>query len=98
MSGSRKPISSEELARHAAQSPHWNIVEGKKLARTFKFPDFQKGLDFVNRVGAIAEQQGHHPDVHLSWGRVEIETWTHDAGGLTEQDFLLASKIDKLEN
>jgi 4a-hydroxytetrahydrobiopterin dehydratase len=84
--------------RQAAQSPHWKIVDGKKLSHTFKFPDFQKGLDFVNRVGAIAEQQGHHPDVHLSWGRVEIETWTHDAGGLTEQDFLLASKIDGLED
>jgi 4a-hydroxytetrahydrobiopterin dehydratase len=97
MSGSRKFLSPEELDRHAAQAPNWKIVDGKKLARVFTFPDFQKGLDFVNRVGAIAEEQGHHPDVHLSWGRVEIETWTHDAGGLTEQDFLLASKVDRLE-
>ena len=95
MSGSRTLLSPEKLAQQAAQAPQWRIVEGKKLARTFRFPDFQKGLDFVNRVGAIAEEQGHHPDVHLSWGRVEVETWTHDAGGLTEQDFLLASKIDK---
>ncbi len=72
-------------------------MDGKKLARVYTFPDFQTGLHFVNRVGTIAEEQGHHPDVHLSWGRVEIETWTHDAGGLTEQDFLLASKIDRLE-
>lgn len=71
-------------------------MDGKKLTRTYTFPDFQRGLDFVNRVGAVAEEQGHHPDVHLSWGRVEIETWTHDAGGLTEQDFLLATKIDQL--
>jgi 4a-hydroxytetrahydrobiopterin dehydratase len=97
MSGSRKLLLPEELDRHAAQVPDWKIVAGKKLARVWTFPDFQKGLDFVNRVGAIAEEQGHHPDVHLSWGRVEIETWTHDAGGLTEQDFLLASKIDRLE-
>jgi 4a-hydroxytetrahydrobiopterin dehydratase len=54
------------------------------------------GLEFVNRVGEIAERQGHHPDVHLSWGHVEVETSTHDAGGLTEQDFLLASQIDHL--
>jgi 4a-hydroxytetrahydrobiopterin dehydratase len=97
MSGSRRLLSPEELDRHAAQVPSWKIVDGKKLARVFTFPDFQKGLDFVNRVGAIAEEQGHHPDVHLSWGRVEIETWTHDAGGLTEQDFLLTSRIDRLD-
>jgi 4a-hydroxytetrahydrobiopterin dehydratase len=96
MAGSRKVLSVEDLDRKAAQLPHWEIVDGKKLSREFRFPDFQKGLDFVNRVGAIAEKQGHHPDVHLSWGRVEVETWTHDAGGLTEQDFLLASQIDQL--
>ena len=96
MAGSRKLLSSEEVHRHAAQSLDWKIVEGKKLSRVFTFPDFKTGLDFVNRVGEIAEGQGHHPDVRLSWGRVEIETWTHDAGGLTEQDFLLASQIDRL--
>jgi 4a-hydroxytetrahydrobiopterin dehydratase len=97
MSGSRKLLSPDEVHRHAAQAQHWKVVAGKKLTRVYTFPDFQSGLHFVNRVGAIAEEQGHHPDVHLSWGRVEIETWTHDAGGLTEQDFLLASKIDRLE-
>lgn len=96
MAGSRKVLSHEDLDRKAAQLPRWKIADGKKLAREFRFPDFQKALDFVNRVGAIAEKQGHHPDVHLSWGRVEVETWTHDAGGLTEQDFLLASQIDQL--
>jgi 4a-hydroxytetrahydrobiopterin dehydratase len=96
MAGSRNLLSPDELHEQAAQAPDWKIVEGRKLARNFAFPDFQTGLDFVNRVGEIAERQGHHPDVHLSWGRVEIETWTHDAGGLTEQDFLLASQIDRL--
>jgi 4a-hydroxytetrahydrobiopterin dehydratase len=91
---SRKLLSPEEIAHHAVEVPHWQVVDGKKLVRNFTFPDFQKGLDFVNRVGEIAERQGHHPDVHLSWGRVGIETWTHDAGGLTELDFLLASQID----
>ena len=97
MGVSRKLLSPEEAGRHAAQRPQWRVVDGKKLARTFRFPDFRSALDFVNRAGAIAEEQGHHPDLHLSWGRVEVETWTHDAGGLTEQDFLLASKIDGLE-
>jgi 4a-hydroxytetrahydrobiopterin dehydratase len=96
MPGSRKLLSPEELHQHATQAPHWEIVEGRKLARKFTFPDFLSGLQFVNRVGEIAERQGHHPDIHLSWGRVEIETWTHDAGGITEQDFLLASEIDRL--
>ena len=96
MTGSRTILPPEELSRRTAQLAGWEISEQKKLARTFRFPDFQKGLDFVNRVGAIAETQGHHPDVHLYWGRVEIETWTHDAGGVTEQDFLLASKINQL--
>jgi 4a-hydroxytetrahydrobiopterin dehydratase len=96
MAGSRKLLSPEEIHQHAAQSQHWKIVDGKKLSRTYTFPDFKTALDFVNRVGEIAERQGHHPDIHLGWGRVEIETWTHDAGGLTEQDFLLASQIDHL--
>jgi 4a-hydroxytetrahydrobiopterin dehydratase len=95
MSGSRKILSAEELRQRAAQLPEWNIVEKHHLSRTFRFPDFQKALEFVNRVGAVAEQQGHHPDLHLSWGRVDVETWTHDAGGLTEQDFLLAANIDR---
>jgi len=97
MTGSRKLLSPEQLGQHARKAPNWKIVDGKKLARAFTFPDFQKGLDLVNRVGAIAEELGHHPDVHLSWGRVEIETWTHDAGGLTELDFQLASRIDRLD-
>ena len=96
MAGSRKVLSPEEVHRYAAQAPHWKVLEGKKLSRAYTFPDFKMGLEFVNRVGEIAERQGHHPDVHLSWGRVEIEIWTHDVGGLTEQDFLLASQIDHL--
>ena len=96
MAGARKLLSPEEVHQQSATAPNWKIVDGKKLARTYTFPDFQKGLDFVNRVGANAERQGHHPDVQLSWGKVVIETSTHDAGGLTEQDFLLASQIDHL--
>ena len=98
MSASRKILTGEELNQLAARLPEWKVVDGRHLARTFRFPDFQKALDFVNRVGAVAEQQGHHPDLHLHWGRVEVETWTHDAGGITEQDFLLAAKIDGLDH
>jgi 4a-hydroxytetrahydrobiopterin dehydratase len=93
---SRKLLSPAEIARHAAEVPNWQIVDEKKLTHSFIFPDFQKGLDFVNQVGEIAERQGHHPDIQLSWGRVGIEISTHDAGGLTELDFLLASSINHL--
>ena len=96
MAGSRKVLSVEDLDRKAAQLPHWEIVDGKKLSREFRFPDFQKGLDFVNRVGAIAEEQGHHPDILLAWGKAEITLWTHKIDGLTESDFIMAAKIDGL--
>jgi 4a-hydroxytetrahydrobiopterin dehydratase len=94
---SRAILSAEALRQRAAQMPGWNVVGQHHIARTFKFPDFLRALDFVNRVGAIAERQGHHPDIHLTWGRVDVETWTHDAGGITEKDFQLASEIDKLK-
>jgi 4a-hydroxytetrahydrobiopterin dehydratase len=61
-----------------------------------KFPDFRQALNFVNQVGNLAEEQGHHPDIFLSWGKVEITIWTHKIDGLTESDFILAAKIDQL--
>ena len=78
------------------QVSRWNIVNEHHLSRTFTFPDFRQALDFVNRVGAIAEEQGHHPDILLAWGKVEITIWTHKIDGLTESDFILAAKIDKI--
>ena len=72
----------------------WEVVEGHHLRRVFKFPDFKQALNFVNRVGEIAEKQGHHPDILLSWGKVEITTYTHTTNGLTEKDYILAAKID----
>ena len=93
---SRKLLTPEEVAHHASATPHWQVVEGKKLKRTYSFPDFASGLHLVNRVGEIAERQGHHPDIHLYWGKVEIEISTHDAGGLTELDFLLANEINRV--
>ena len=75
--------------------PDWERREGRRLARTFLFPDFAAALAFVNRVGAVAEEQGHHPDLHLAWGRVDVETWSHDSGGITDRDFKLAEAIDR---
>ncbi|MGA3020265.1 MAG: 4a-hydroxytetrahydrobiopterin dehydratase [Bryobacteraceae bacterium] len=90
-------LSADALRQRAAQTPDWKVVDQHHIARTFKFPDFLQALDFVNRVGAVAERLGHHPDIHLTWGRVDVESWTHDAGGITEKDFQLAAEIDRLK-
>ena len=76
--------------------PGWKVVKGHHLLRRFEFPDFLKALAFVNRVGKVAEQQGHHPDILFTWGKAEITIWTHKVDGLTESDFILAAKIDAL--
>ena len=74
----------------------WEAVEEHHLRRTFRFPDFVTALEFVNRVGAVAEAEGHHPNITLTWGKVSVEIWTHKVDGLTESDFILAAKIDRL--
>jgi len=74
----------------------WEVVDNKKLRKAYKFKNFKEALDFTNKVGAIAEEEGHHPDIYLSWGKVVIELWTHKIGGLHENDFILAAKIDEL--
>jgi len=72
--------------------------KGKQLEKRFKLPDFQQALAFTNQVGAVAEEQGHHPDIFLTYGEVRIQLSTHSAGGLTENDFILAAKINELED
>jgi 4a-hydroxytetrahydrobiopterin dehydratase len=92
-------LQGEELERLKQQLPDWQVVNGHHLLRTFTFPDFATALAFVNKAGAIAEAEGHHPDLLLSWGKVEVKTWTHKIDGLTESDFILASKIqDQYQN
>jgi len=90
------PLAPEAAERLRAEVPSWEIRAGKVLARTFKFADFRSALAFVDRVGALADAEDHHPDVHLSWGKAGIELTTHSAGGLTDNDFILAAKIDRL--
>ncbi len=85
----------EDLRRRLG--PGWEVKEGRRLKKEFKFDDFQQALQFVNQVGALAEAQGHHPDLHLGWGRVKVILWTHKIGGLHENDFILAAKIDRIE-
>ena len=74
----------------------WRVVDEHHLEREFRFPDFAKALAFTNKIGAVAEEQGHHPDIALGWGRVGVKIWTHAIDGLTRSDFVLAAKIDRL--
>ncbi|HEX7708871.1 MAG TPA: 4a-hydroxytetrahydrobiopterin dehydratase [Thermoanaerobaculia bacterium] len=74
----------------------WRVIDNHHLEKSYEFPDFVTALDFTNRVGAIAEEQGHHPDIRLSWGGVVLTIWTHKAEGLTRSDFVLAAKVDEL--
>jgi 4a-hydroxytetrahydrobiopterin dehydratase len=94
--GGVPPLKGAELEKLGRELPDWKIVNEHHIARGFKLPDFRTALDFVNKVGALAEEQGHHPDIFLAWGKVEITIWTHKIDGLTESDFILGAKIDRL--
>ena len=94
--GGVPPLAGKELEALAKEVPQWKVVDGHHIVRAFAFPDFRQALAFVNKVGAIAEEQGHHPDIFLSWGKAEVTTWTHKINGLTESDFILAAKIDRV--
>ena len=94
--GGVPPLKGPDLKNLHDSIPQWSVVDEHRLQREFRFPDFKQALDFVNRVGAVAEEQGHHPDILLAWGKVEITLWTHKIDGLTESDFIMAAKIDRL--
>jgi 4a-hydroxytetrahydrobiopterin dehydratase len=94
--GGVPPLKGEELASLQKQVDGWNVIDGHHITKAFKFPNFREALQFVNRVGDLAEEQGHHPDIFLAWGKVEITIWTHKINGLTESDFILAAKIDQI--
>jgi 4a-hydroxytetrahydrobiopterin dehydratase len=93
--GGVPPLNAEQIRPLAAEVSNWKVVNNHHIEREFKFPDFKSALDFTNKVGAIAEEQGHHPDIYLSWGKVGVKVWTHKIDGLTESDFIMAAKIDK---
>lgn len=96
-SGGVPPLKGEALQALQRQVEGWTVVDEHHITKAFKFPNFRKALDFVNRIGEIAEEQGHHPVITFTWGKVEITTYTHKIGGLTESDFILAAKIDALK-
>jgi 4a-hydroxytetrahydrobiopterin dehydratase len=72
----------------------WRVVDEHHLEKEYRFKNFKEALDFANQVGRIAEEQGHHPDIYLAWGKVGLKIWTHKIDGLTESDFVLAAKAD----
>lgn len=94
--GGVPPLRGAELKKYLDQLSGWKAVEEHHLRKECAFPDFASALAFVNRVGELAEQQGHHPDIFLTWGKAAIEIYTHKINGLTESDFILAAKIDKI--
>jgi 4a-hydroxytetrahydrobiopterin dehydratase len=94
--GGVPPLQGDALRPYAEQLPDWKIVEEHHIVKSFQFRDFKTALDFVNRIGAVAEQEGHHPDLCLAWGKVDAQIYTHKIKGLTESDFVMAAKIDQL--
>jgi len=96
--GGVPPMNEQEASELLAKlGGGWQVVDGQRLEKEFRFKNFREALAFTNRVGELAETQGHHPDIHLSWGRVALTIWTHKIKGLTESDFILAAKADLLE-
>jgi 4a-hydroxytetrahydrobiopterin dehydratase len=94
--GGVPPLKGQEITKLLAQLDGWNVVQEHHLEKSYHFPDFRSALEFTNKVGQLAEEQGHHPDIYLAWGKVQIQIWTHKIDGLTESDFILAAKIDQL--
>lgn len=90
-------LSDTEVARRLSRMPEWRL-QGNAISRIFAFPDFVIALGFVNRVAEAAESAGHHPDIDIRYNRVMLSLSTHDAGGITEKDFELASQIDRLSD
>jgi 4a-hydroxytetrahydrobiopterin dehydratase len=95
--GGIPPLAEEEARRLLAGAAGWRLEEnGTRLARRFEFGDFKKAIEFVNRVADIAEEEGHHPDIAIHWNKVDLVLWTHKIGGLHENDFILAAKVNRL--
>lgn len=97
--GGAEPIRSSQFPLWLAQVPGWHLIEREgipRLERVYTFRDFAAALQFTNRVGALAEEQGHHPALLTEWGRVTVSWWTHAIGGLHRNDFIMAAKTDEL--
>jgi 4a-hydroxytetrahydrobiopterin dehydratase len=97
--GGIPPMQGNELASWAKRlGGDWQVVDGHHLAKDFRFKDFRQALAFTNQVGELAEAVNHHPDLGLSWGRVQVTVWTHKINGLSETDFVFAARVDALRS
>lgn len=97
--GDVDPYGEDEILEYSEKiDEEWDVVDNHHLKRTFDFPDFQTALNFVNQIGELAEKEGHHPNIEFTWGEVTVKIYTHKIDGLWESDFVLAAKIDKLQN
>lgn len=96
--GGDPPVSKEKEQELKQQIPQWLLLDDgtHKLRRQFKFKDFKEAIDFVNKVAEVAEAEGHHPDIYVFYNKVQIDLFTHAVGGLSENDFIMAAKIDSL--
>ncbi len=94
--GGVPPLAGEEILKLQSQVDGWEVVNEHHLRKEYKFKNFKETQVFVTRIGDLAEEQGHHPDICYGWGRAEVTIWTHKIDGLTESDFILAAKIDGL--
>ena len=94
--GGTSALKGVELRRLYSQLEGWTLANEHHIEKEYLFKDFREALDFVNRLGEVAEQEGHHPDIYLTWGKVKVTLWTHAVGGLSENDFILAAKADAL--
>jgi 4a-hydroxytetrahydrobiopterin dehydratase len=95
--GEVPPLKGQEIASLKSKlNGGWQVVNEHHLEKEYSFKDFRQALEFTNKVGELAESQGHHPDIYLTWGKVKLTVWTHKINGLTESDFVLAAKADKL--
>lgn len=93
-----QPLQGEQLDRYVDQlGEGWTVLEGKRLQKEYRFNDFGEALNFVNRVGEVAEEENHHPNIEFTYGKATITLWTHKIGGLHENDFIMAAKIDNLQ-
>ena len=91
------PLNSDEIQKLLKDlNQNWKVKDDKQIEREFKFKNFQEALGFTNRVGAVAEEEGHQPDICLTWGKVTVQFWTHNIEGLHENDFIMAAKTDTL--
>jgi 4a-hydroxytetrahydrobiopterin dehydratase len=94
--GGVPPLAEDEAQEFLGQTPGWDLREGKRIERTYKFKNFREALSFVDRVGGLAEEEGHHPDITFGWGYATISLHTHKIEGLHENDFIMAAKINRL--